>query len=120
MKITQVKRKSIDELQFPILLFCRLGSAVALMRLQDTYKLNSSQFANGELSSKYKSRKLNAVECYDLGRVAYSNGDYYHTLLWMQEALNHLNTETNTTYPAKLDVLDHLAYATSQVHLLIS
>lgn len=90
------------------------GSAVALMRLQDTYQLNSSQFANGELSTKYKSRKLNALECYDLGRVAYSNGDFYHTLLWMQEALDHLNAEPNTTYPSKLDVLDHLAYATSQ------
>lgn len=61
-----------------------------------------------------------ALECYDLGRVAYTNGDYYHTLLWMQEALDHLSVETNTTYPAKLDVLDHLAYATSQVRAFIS
>jgi len=28
------------------------------MRLQDTYKLNTSEFANGEISTKFKSRKL--------------------------------------------------------------
>lgn len=35
-----------------------LGSAIGLMRLQDTYKLNTSQLANGEISSKYKSKRL--------------------------------------------------------------
>ena len=28
------------------------------MRLQDTYKLNTSEVANGEISSNYKSKKL--------------------------------------------------------------
>ena len=35
--------------------------------------------------------------------------------MWMQEALDTLNRETNDTSISKLDVLDHLAYATSQV-----
>ncbi|CAF3671057.1 unnamed protein product [Rotaria sp. Silwood1] len=90
------------------------GSAIGLMRLQDTYKLNTSQLANGELSSKFKSKRLSALECYDLGRVAYTHGDFYHTLMWMQEALDHLDTETNNTSINKIDILDHLAYATSQ------
>ncbi|CAF3748838.1 unnamed protein product [Rotaria sordida] len=90
------------------------GSAMGLMRLQDTYKLNTSQLANGDLSSKFKSKRLSALECYDLGRVAYTNGDFYHTLMWMQEALDHLDTETNNTSINKIDILDHLAYATSQ------
>ena len=37
------------------------GSATGLMRLQDTYKLNTSQLANGDLSSKFKSRPLNGL-----------------------------------------------------------
>ncbi|CAF4694094.1 unnamed protein product [Rotaria sp. Silwood1] len=90
------------------------GSAVALMRLQDTYKLNTSEVANGEISTNYKSRKLTALECYDLGRIAYTNGDYYHTLMWMQEALDHLDKETNNTSLSKVDILDHLAFATSK------
>ncbi|CAF0962953.1 unnamed protein product [Adineta steineri] len=90
------------------------GSAIGLMRLQDTYKLNTSQLANGEISKKFKSKELSALECFDLGRVAYTNGDFYHTLMWMQEALDHLNKETNKTSINKIDILDHLAYATSQ------
>jgi prolyl 4-hydroxylase len=84
------------------------------MRLQDTYKLNTSQLANGKISSKFKSRPLSALECYELGRVAYTNGDFYHTLMWMQEALDHLDKERNNTSMNKIDILDHLAYATSQ------
>ena len=56
-----------------------------------------------------------ALECYDLGRVAYTNGDFYHTLMWMQEALVHLDTERTNGSMSKIDILDHLAYATSQV-----
>jgi prolyl 4-hydroxylase len=55
------------------------------------------------------------LECYDLGRIAYTNGDFYHTLMWMQEALDHLDKERNNTSMNKIDILDHLAYATSQV-----
>ncbi|CAF0977447.1 unnamed protein product [Adineta ricciae] len=90
------------------------GSATGLLRLQDTYKLNTSQLANGEISNKFKSKRLSALECYDLGRVAYTSGDFYHTLMWMQEALDHLDKEQNKTSINKIDILDHLAYATSQ------
>ena len=55
------------------------------------------------------------AECFDLGRIAYTNQDYYHTLMWMQEALDHINKEPNNTSVNKIDILDHLAYATSQV-----
>jgi len=51
-----------------------------------------------------------------LGRVAYANGDFYHTLMWMQEALDHFDKEINNTSINKIDILDHLAYATSQVN----
>ena len=56
-----------------------------------------------------------AFECYDLGRVAYTNADFYHTLMWMQEALAHLATESKNNSMNRIDILDHLAYATSQV-----
>ena len=51
-----------------------------------------------------------------MGRVAYEEDDYYHTLMWMQEALDHLDKEINNTSINKIDILDHLAYATSQVN----
>lgn len=60
-----------------------------------------------------------AAECYDLGRIAYTRKDYYHTLLWMQEALNSVEKEGNNATVNKVDILDHLAYATSQVKQII-
>jgi prolyl 4-hydroxylase len=48
--------------------------------------------------------------------MAYTNGDFYHTLMWMQEALDHLDKEQNNSSVKKIDILDHLAYATSQVN----
>ena len=50
-----------------------------------------------------------------MGRIAYENQDYYHTLMWMQEALDHLNKETNSTAINKIDILDYLAFATFKV-----
>lgn len=55
---------------------------------------------------------FSAFECFELGRVAYLRppADYYHTLLWMNEALERLKTEM---YPSvrETDVLEHLSYA---------
>ena len=111
--------------------------AAALMRLQDTYKLNASQLASGELSSHSKSKKLSgqychdlysihirflvyrfpaARECYDLGQVAYKNHDLYHTLMWMQEAVDQLNREPNGDTISRKDILDQLAGAMFQVN----
>jgi len=56
-----------------------------------------------------------ADECYDIGRTAYSNGDFYHALMWMQEALDCLDRESNNTSISKNDVLDLLVNATFQV-----
>ncbi len=57
-----------------------------------------------------------ALDCYDLGRVAYANEDFYHTLMWMQEALDHLDKEINNESVNKFNILDHLAYATLKVN----
>jgi len=51
-----------------------------------------------------------------LGRVAYRNEDFYHTLMWMQEALDHLHEEINDTSIKKIDILDYLSYATFKVN----
>lgn len=56
-----------------------LGSALALMRLQDTYRLPPSELANGQISAKFQSKrltggsfilhsmKINAMVCSSLG-----------------------------------------------------
>ncbi len=89
------------------------GAIAALMRLQDTYALPTSKIADGELQGVHESRGLNAGECFDLGQYAYTQEDYYHTVLWMQEALNRWEKEDNPKSVDKATILDYLAFAVS-------
>ncbi|XP_015589995.1 prolyl 4-hydroxylase subunit alpha-2 isoform X2 [Cephus cinctus] len=88
------------------------GAAVALMRLQDTYKLETAQVARGVLNGVQYSTGLSAGDCFELGRQSYNNGDYYHTVLWMQEAMDRLQEEQNRTTTTKPDILEYLAFST--------
>lgn len=36
---------------------------------------------------------LLAEECFELGRLSYNEGDFYHTMLWMSQALDHVSFE---------------------------
>lgn len=87
------------------------GAAVALMRLQDTYKLDTASVARGELNGIQYSTEMTAGDCFELGRQTYLNGDYYHTVLWMREAMDRLSHEVNRT-TTKADVLEYLAFST--------
>lgn len=87
------------------------GAAVALMRLQDTYKLDTASVARGELNGIQYSTELSAGDCFELGRQSYNNGDFYHTVLWMQEALQRYEGEYNKT-TTKSDILEYLAFST--------
>ncbi|XP_046656322.1 prolyl 4-hydroxylase subunit alpha-1-like [Daphnia pulicaria] len=87
------------------------GAAVALMRLQDTYKLDTHALAEGKVLGKKSSRRLTADDCWELGRQSYNNGDHYHTVLWMAEALNKFEDESNKTV-TRQDILGYLAFST--------
>ncbi|CAH0556530.1 unnamed protein product [Brassicogethes aeneus] len=87
------------------------GAAVALTRLQDTYRLDTSSLARGELNGVKYSAELSAADCFELGRQSYNNGDYYHTQLWMREADERLAKEKNNTVD-KSEILEYLAFST--------
>ncbi|XP_061433777.1 prolyl 4-hydroxylase subunit alpha-1-like [Lethenteron reissneri] len=67
------------------------GAAKALMRLQDTYRLSTRDIADGNLPGAMHRDALSAHDCYDLGCVAYTEGDYRHTQLWMRQALRMMH-----------------------------
>ncbi|TDG97656.1 hypothetical protein EPR50_G00210090 [Perca flavescens] len=70
------------------------GAAKALTRLLDTYRLDTDSFSSGELPGLSQSSprsSLSVSDCFDLGKVAYSEADYYHTELWMTQALKQLD-----------------------------
>lgn len=88
------------------------GAATALMRLQDTYNLDTSQLARGQILGKKQAyRELTAADCFELGRQSYNSGDHYHTTLWMTEALSRQEAENNKTVE-HADILEYLAFST--------
>uniref|UniRef100_A0A3Q0RGH4 Prolyl 4-hydroxylase subunit alpha-1 n=1 Tax=Amphilophus citrinellus TaxID=61819 RepID=A0A3Q0RGH4_AMPCI len=89
------------------------GAAKALIRLQDTYRLDANTISTGDLPGvKYKSR-MTAEDCFELGKIAYSDADYYHTELWMAQALKQLDEGEDSTLD-KVTVIDYLSYAIYQ------
>lgn len=48
-----------------------------------------------------------------MGRVAYNQGDHYHVILWMQEALNRAYHEKTPT-AQESDILEYLAFSMYQ------
>lgn len=55
-------------------------------------------------------------DCFELGRQSYINSDYYHTRLWMNEAMDRLIKESNDSSSEvtkkKADILEYLAFST--------
>lgn len=56
---------------------------------------------------------MTVEDCYELAKIAYSEVDYYHTELWMAQALKQLEAGEESTLD-KVTVLDYLAYAIYQ------
>ncbi|XP_026866807.2 prolyl 4-hydroxylase subunit alpha-2 isoform X2 [Electrophorus electricus] len=93
-----------------------MGAAKALMRLQDTYHLDSESFSKGKLPGQGRipgvryNAFLTVDDCFDMGKTAYNENDYYHSVLWMQQALRQMDAgeESKTS---KAEVLDYLSYS---------
>ena len=104
------------------------GVADALLRLQDTYKLETAHLANGDFNMLYNgetqsaSHALNTYvnrltltsgDCFELGKHSFTNDDFHHAILWMQQALEQYSKElvkqTNIS-----DVLEYLAFSNYQ------
>ncbi|XP_014327136.1 prolyl 4-hydroxylase subunit alpha-1-like isoform X1 [Xiphophorus maculatus] len=94
------------------------GAAKALMRLQDTYKLDTETISSGRLTGSSSvattSSVLTVEDCYDLGKVAYSDVDYYHTELWMAQALKQLEQGEESSVVDAIAILDYLSYSVYQ------
>uniref|UniRef100_A0A665V4L3 Prolyl 4-hydroxylase subunit alpha-1 n=1 Tax=Echeneis naucrates TaxID=173247 RepID=A0A665V4L3_ECHNA len=89
------------------------GAAKALLRLQDTYRLDANTISVGNLPGVKHKSHMTVEDCYELGKIAYSEADYYHTELWMAQALKQLDEGEQSTFD-KVTVLDYLSYAIYQ------
>ena len=57
---------------------------------------------------------LSVDDCFGMGRSAYNEGDYYHTVWWMEQVLKQLDAGEEAT-TSKAQVLDYLSYAVFQL-----
>lgn len=60
----------------------------------------------------YKS-SLTAEDCFELGKIAYSEADYYHTELWMAQTMKQLDEGEESTLD-QVTVLDYFSYSIYQ------
>ncbi|ODN01259.1 Prolyl 4-hydroxylase subunit alpha-2 [Orchesella cincta] len=69
------------------------GAALGLIRLQDTYQLDTKSIANGALGDSCCApelsdfRLLPVDDCFELGRQSYLSKDYDYAIQWFTEAL---------------------------------
>jgi len=57
---------------------------------------------------------LSADDCFQLGKVAYNNEDFYHALKWFDQALSLDDIETNKTTVRHV-ILDYLSFSVFKV-----
>ncbi|TRY89413.1 hypothetical protein DNTS_010815, partial [Danionella cerebrum] len=100
------------------------GAAQGLMRLQDVYDLRIDRFVQGlfqqithgspvDFYNPPVFDSLSGDDCFFVGKVAYDLKDYYHSVLWFEEAVRLFRgTEWSLENEGSLeDALDHLAFS---------
>ncbi|RNA10195.1 prolyl 4-hydroxylase subunit alpha-2 [Brachionus plicatilis] len=90
------------------------GVIKAMHRLEDTYLIQPNDIRLGNLKTQHPSRPLSAFECFELGRIAYENKDYYHAVRWMNESLVQLEIEGDSPSVSLVQVLDYYAFTTAK------
>lgn len=73
------------------------GAALAIIRLQDTYKLTERELAIGKIQERMTHVQMTARDCLYLAKHAFNNAYYDHSLDWFQEALRRAYAEGNRT-----------------------
>uniref|UniRef100_A0A4W3KD33 Prolyl 4-hydroxylase subunit alpha-3 n=1 Tax=Callorhinchus milii TaxID=7868 RepID=A0A4W3KD33_CALMI len=107
------------------------GAARGLMRLQDVYDLSTKGLVKGQflqatrdgVSTVYRpsiSITLSADDSFQIGKIAYDKGDYYHSVIWLEEAVSLFRKKLriwNVEDEGSLEeALDHIAFS----HYMVS
>ncbi|KAM3837826.1 prolyl 4-hydroxylase subunit alpha-3 [Vipera latastei] len=123
---TQVLKMSYHRLEDHLPLFEDLqGAARALLRLQDVYALSVRDLVRGRFRTASEAHPevyhpsldfaLSADDCFHIGKVAYDTEDYYHAILWLEEAARLFRSSYGKwrmeDEGSLEDALDHLAFA---------
>ncbi|KAI4814904.1 prolyl 4-hydroxylase subunit alpha-3 isoform X1 [Pseudochaenichthys georgianus] len=102
------------------------GAAQGLMRLQDVYVLQVASLVRGlfqrvtegqpiDIYRPAVSVPLSGDDCFLVGKVAYEQHDYYHSVQWLEESVRLFRGAGGEWIPENAgtleDALDHLAFS---------
>lgn len=103
------------------------GSAEAIVRLQDTYSIKTSDFADGTLARNNISEvdlknlsKFSTEDCMQIAMTAYKNEDDYHALLWARQAYilfsagDTINSDAGPI--SEIEILDYVSYSFNMLY----
>ncbi|XP_055906471.1 prolyl 4-hydroxylase subunit alpha-1-like [Eupeodes corollae] len=69
------------------------GSAVALVRLQETYQLDVSELSAGILNGVKYGSPMSWQDCFQLGQKLFMLKDFNHTIPWLKESFQKLQVQ---------------------------
>ncbi|XP_013187300.1 prolyl 4-hydroxylase subunit alpha-1 [Amyelois transitella] len=88
------------------------GAAHALIRLQETYRLNVKDLAEGMLNGVVYSTPMTTSDCFELARALYSDKDYKNALPWFLETLRKYKTDSEGIYNFdEVDILEYIGFS---------
>ena len=96
------------------------GAVDALITMQETYQLKSSDFSAGKILSYQSSTVLTADDCYDIGNHAYLAKNFPIAIKWFNEALRLYRSHVVKTDSElqEVTILDYLSYCQGSSSIL--
>ena len=112
----QELREIIDEYNssFPDLKDLQ-GCALAILRLQDVYRISAEKIADGRLSDKVLSPTMKTAHCLELGHINHHWQNYEQAYGWFMEAWKRMSPLDKSSGIKKKDVLQYLIWAEYKV-----
>uniref|UniRef100_A0A6P4F8L9 procollagen-proline 4-dioxygenase n=1 Tax=Drosophila rhopaloa TaxID=1041015 RepID=A0A6P4F8L9_DRORH len=74
------------------------GAALALVRLQSTYKLDVAQVAAGILNGVKYGSDMSWQDCFELGQQLFEMEDYNNTKVWLRESMERLRRHSSSAH----------------------
>lgn len=86
------------------------GAREALVRLQETYKLDTKNFANGQVFQEFSDQKMSSFDCFEMAKVAFEGGNNYYAMQWLRESHRRF-LEGDVDGVDEFSLLDYLSYS---------
>ncbi|XP_053612410.1 prolyl 4-hydroxylase subunit alpha-1 isoform X2 [Plodia interpunctella] len=99
------------------------GAAHALIRLQETYRLNAKDLADGILNGivysldgcmhadTFFSTPMTTSDCFELAKALYSDKDYKNALPWLLETLRKFKEKDEIYQFDEVDILEYIGFS---------